>query len=116
MDLVFCVQDGKEYVKASNMIAVSEKNIDVLPTEGDATCTISPDGYAVWYHIAPTDAGKTIHVKTPEHGSFAVYENGKCTEFSWSSGHDTATLPAGGMIVFAGDPGVTFEMSFSPAR
>jgi len=27
-------------------------------------------------------------------------------------GNNTATLPQSGMIVFAGDPGATFEISF----
>ena len=73
------------------MIAISEKNIDILPTEGDAACTIGPGGYAALYHIAPSDAGKMIRAKAPEHGSFAVCEDDKCTEFSRISGHDTAT-------------------------
>ena len=111
-DLVFYEHDGKEYLRMSNSISISEKNMDYLRCEGVSVYTIAPDGYAVWYRIAPADAGRTISVKLPEHGSFALYEDGECREFSWVTGNNTATLPQSGMIVFAGDPGATFEISF----
>ncbi len=111
-DLVFYEHDGKEYLKMSDSISISEKSIDYLPVEGDAVCTIGSDGYAAWYRIAPADEGRTISVKLPEHGSFALYEDGKCREFSWVTGNSAAILPPSGMIVFIGDPGATFEISF----
>jgi len=52
----------------------------------------------------------------PMQGSFAVYENGKCIEFSWITGHSEARLPAEGMIVFAGAAGAVFEVSFETAE
>jgi len=116
VDLTFCVQDGREYMKATNMVYVSEKSMDVLPTGQSATYTIGPDGYAIWHRITGVGDKKTIIVNVPRQGSFAVYENGKCIEFSWITGHSEARLPAEGMIVFAGAPGAVFEVSLETAE
>jgi len=115
-DLAFYMQDGTEYMKAGNVVCISEKNMDILPTGQSGTYTIGPDGYAIWHRITGVGDNKTIIVNVPRQGSFAVYENGKCIEFSWITGHSEARLPAEGMIVFAGAAGAVFEVSFETAE
>ena len=110
IDLMFYQADVKEYLRAGDMVFLSEKNILDIYANGSAICNIQPDGYARWYKVNAADAGKTITVNIPANGSFAVYEGNTCTQFSRITGKNTAILPATGMIVFVGDPSVCFTM------
>ena len=77
--------------------------------------TIQPDGYARWYHVGEKAAGKTVTVQVPENAGFWVYdENGMVTASSvlWPN-NLTAELTEGGLIVFAGDPGAKFQLTFA---
>ena len=82
---------------------------------GRARCTIQPDGYARWYQLGDSAAGKTISVKTPENAGYWVYDSQWNVTASSVLGHAEAAveLPEGGMIVFAGDPGARFELTFT---
>lgn len=118
-DIAFYTQDGCEYLKSGDMIYIGEKDIPVLATTvtsspGRTIGPIGPDGYAIWYRIADVGGGGAVKivVDVPMQGAFAIYEGAECTEFSWITGHNEAILPAEGMIVFAGDPGVVFAVSF----
>ena len=52
----------------------------------------------------------------PEHGGFAVYDaNGANVAASWAWGDTSAVLPAGGWVVFAGDPGMRFHLALTEA-
>ncbi len=110
VDFHFYTANGCEYLQSGGSTYLSEKDIPDIWAAGKAVCTIGLEGDARWYKINPLDAGKTIRVNVPSNGSFAVYQNGTCTQFSWFNGQNTAVLPKDGMIVFAGDPGVRFEM------
>ena len=57
--------------------------------------------------------GKTMTVRMPENAGFWVYDaKGTITASSvlWDS--DSVKLSKGGLVVFAGDPGAKFELSF----
>lgn len=77
------------------------------------SCTIQPDGYARWYKVEDNADGKTMTVRMPENAGFWVYDaKGTITASSvlWDS--DSVKLSKGGLVVFAGDPGAKFELSF----
>lgn len=81
---------------------------------GSARCTIQPDGYARWYKIGENTAGKTMAVQLPKDAGFWVYDREWNVVASSVVGGDTsAVLPEGGMVVFAGDAGVRFQLSFT---
>ncbi|KOY16053.1 hypothetical protein, partial [Paenibacillus xylanivorans] len=57
-------------------------------------------------------AGKTMTVKLPKNGAFAVYdEEGLCVNYTIVSGNNKVTLPKSGTIVFAGAPGSEFKIT-----
>lgn len=81
---------------------------------GTARCTVQPDGYARWYKIGENTAGKTMAVQLPEDAGFWVYDKDwNVTASSVVGGDASAVLPEGGMVVFAGDPGAVFRLTFS---
>lgn len=81
---------------------------------GSARCTIQPDGYARWYQIGEATAGKTMAVRLPEDAGFWVYDRDwNVTASSVVGGDSSAVLPEGGMVVFAGDAGAVFRLTFS---
>ena len=79
-----------------------------------ARCTIQPNGYARWYSVEDNAAGKTMTVQLPENAGFWVYDKDwNVTASSVVGGDKSAKLPEGGTVVFAGDPGARFQLSFS---
>ena len=84
----------------------------IFTGSGTAYTTVQPDGYARWYQVGPA-AGKTMTVQLPENAGFWVYgADGQLTASSVLWGDTAAKLPEGGSIVFAGDPGARFHLSF----
>ena len=82
-------------------------------TGGKTACTIQPDGYARWYKIGDNADGKTLTVQMPENAGFWAYDaKGTLVASSVLWGDESAKLFRNGMIVFAGDPGARFELSF----
>ena len=76
-------------------------------------CTIQPNGYARWYKIGDSTAGKTINIQIPENAGFWLYDSkGQVVASSVLGDAPAAELPEGGLIVFAGDPGARFELTF----
>ena len=81
---------------------------------GRARCTIQPDGFARWYRIGAAAAGKSLKADMPEDAGYWVYDKDwNVTASSVLGVQGPVELPEGGMIVFAGDPGARFEMTFS---
>lgn len=78
-----------------------------------AACTIQPNGYARWYKVGSAAAGKTMTVQVPKNAGFWVY-GGKgaviASSVLWKS--NSAKLQEGDLIVFAGDPGARFQLTF----
>jgi len=106
---------GRQWVYQSNgMVFMEEAAVPSLSAGSSAVCTIQPDGYARWYHIGDDAAGKTMAVKLPENAGFWVYgDNGEVLASSVLWEDTSLTLPEGGLVVFAGDPGAKFQLTFS---
>ena len=82
--------------------------------DGKAACTIQADGYARWYKVGDNAAGKTMTVQLPEDAGFWAYAaDGTIAASSVLRGDRSVKLPEGGLIVFAGDPGARFSLTFS---
>ena len=81
--------------------------------EGRTACTIQPDGYARWYRIGDNTAGKSLAIQVPENAGFWLYDGkGQVVRSTVLGGDHGGILPQGGLIVFAGDPGARFELTF----
>jgi len=107
---------GNAWFYQSNGSVYMEMNAaPVLSTGKDnrAACMIQPDGYARWYKIGENAAGKTMTVQMPEDAGFWVYdEKGSVTASSVLWDDESAKLSENGMVVFAGDAGAKFELTF----
>lgn len=81
---------------------------------GAVSCTIQPNGYARWYKAGDAAAGKTMAVQVPQEAGFWVYSAGgtvKASSHLWDSA--SVKLAKGDLIVFAGNPGAQFKLTFS---
>ena len=105
--------DGVEYIELNGGLYMDAAAAPAVYSGALSYCTIQPDGGARW-HTAGEAAGKTMTVTVPENGGFCVY-NADMTlaASSWIYGDTTVTLPEGGLIVFAGDPGARFTIALS---
>ena len=75
--------------------------------------TIQENGYARWYQVGAA-AGKTMTVQAPQDAGFWVYNaDGTVAASSVLWGDTAVTLPEGGLVVFAGDPGARFHLRFA---
>ena len=85
---------------------------ELFTGSGTAYTTVQDDGYTRWYAVGGS-AGKTMTVQVPENAGFWVYDAaGQVTASSVLWGDTSVTLPEGGLIAFAGDPGARFHLSF----
>jgi CubicO group peptidase (beta-lactamase class C family) len=113
-DYEFYYADGKEYLKTSGFLMISEDAVGELSEKAKFTCAIGSDGYAQWFKISGKSARKKIQVTLPEASSFSVYDySGNCVYSSTISALTTVTLPAYGYIVFAGSPGAKFTVKYT---
>ena len=105
---------GVTWMRANGALYMEEGGAPALFTgSGWSYTTVQADGYARWYHIGGAAAGKTMTVSLPEDAGFWVYDaGGQVTASSVLWDDTTAILPDGGMVVFAGDPGTRFHLSF----
>ncbi|EOS65992.1 serine hydrolase domain-containing protein [Oscillibacter sp. 1-3] len=101
--------------QSNGAVYMEETAVPVLSTgNGSVRCTIQPDGYARWYKVGDSAAGKTMAVQLPENAGFWVYDKDwNVTASSVVGGDKSAKLPEGGTVVLAGDPGARFQLSFS---
>jgi len=107
----FFTQDGVEFLESAGIILINEDALKPLNV-ANSNVTIPSSGYAQWYTVSDKDGVKTIKVNRSSNASFAVYDaTGTCVYFSVVGGKDQVELPAGGSIVFAGDPGTRFKIS-----
>ena len=80
---------------------------------GAVSCTIQPNGYARWYKAGDAAAGKDMAVQVPGNAGFWVYGSSgavKASSHLWDS--SSVKLSKGDLIVFAGDPGARFQLTF----
>lgn len=91
----------------------TENSLKNISTKSGAYSTIQSTGYARWYKVGAA-AGKTMAVTFPEDAGFYVYNgDGTLAASSLLWGDTSVKLPAGGMIVFAGDSGARFQINFA---
>ncbi|MGM1047775.1 CubicO group peptidase, beta-lactamase class C family [Paenibacillus uliginis N3/975] len=108
----FYTKDGIEYLNVNGYSLVSEANVKPIYAGNQSKATVSANGDAKWYTIPAAAAGKTMTVKLPTNGAFAVYdEQGSCISYSLVYGNNKLTLPKNGTIVFAGEPGSKFKIA-----
>ena len=107
-------QDGVSwYATDSFTFAEAQGVMKPIYGDSDAYCTIQADGYARWYEVNGC-AGRTMAVTLPENGGFTVYDaNGTAVASSAAWGDNSAVLPEGGYVVFAGDAGARFDLRFA---
>ena len=109
----FYTENGIEYLTSQGAVYVSEDGVANLYAGKKSKATIAENGFARWFNIPEGAAGKTLTVNHPGQSSFALYdENGVCLYFSQVDDERTIELPAGGSIVFAGDPGLSSSFRF----
>ena len=106
-------RDGVTWITSYGTDYMDAAAAPVLFTgSGTAYSTIQDDGYARWYQVGDA-AGRTMTVQVPEDAGFWVYDAAGQVAASSVLWDDTSVeLPEGGMIVFAGDPGARFHLSF----
>ncbi|MGL5676550.1 MAG: serine hydrolase domain-containing protein [Cellulosilyticaceae bacterium] len=110
-DLIFTEKEGVEYLQIGGHVYQSGEMMEAL-TEGNVTCQLDEEGYASWYTVAPTLAGKTLQVEVPEKAGFMVYDAvGRCVFNTVVQKQTQVVLPEGGYVIFAGDPQSTFKIT-----
>lgn len=115
MDYQIEAKNGTEYLKMAGITAISEDAIKNLSTKSKSTVKIGSDGFAKWYSVGKKSASKKVKItiSNKKKGAFAIYgSNGACQTHSYISGKKTVTLPKGGYIVFAGDKGAKFSVTY----
>lgn len=86
---------------------------ELFTGSGWAYTTVQSDGYARWYQVGAA-AGKAMTVQAPQDAGFWVYNaDGTVAASSVLWGDTAVTLPEGGLVVFAGDPGARFHLRFA---
>ena len=81
--------------------------------DNTAACTIQPNGYARWYKVGDKAAGKTLSVQVPKDAGFWAYDAaGNVIGSSLLWGNKPVELPRDGLIVFAGNSGAKFQLTF----
>ncbi|PWW05092.1 CubicO group peptidase (beta-lactamase class C family) [Paenibacillus cellulosilyticus] len=110
----FFKQDGVEYLLTGSNLYISQDALKPIYSGKHARVTIPTNGNSKWYTIPDKAAGKTMSVKLPSAGSYAVYdENGSLVTFSVIHADDSIVLPKNGTIVFTGAAGAKFDLTLS---
>lgn len=113
-DLSFFQQDGATWMASGDELYLFEDFVPTLYTgSGWSYSTVQENGYARWYHVGDA-AGETMRVQLPAQSGFWVYDaDGHVTASSVLWGDTSAVLPEEGLVVFAGDIGARFHLSFT---
>ena len=113
-------RDGNDAVLQDGILTVNGSpyqlggSVRELSARSGVRSTIQPDGYARWYRVGAAAAGKTMTAAVPENACFYVYgKDGtlKASSFLW--GDTSAALEEGDLVVFAGDPGACFRLTYA---
>ena len=106
-------RDGVLWINAKGSLYMDAAGAPELFTgSGASYSTVQDDGYARWYQVGAA-AGQTMTVQVPEDAGFWVYSaDGQLAASSVVWDDTSVTLPEGGLIVFAGDPGARFHLRF----
>ena len=108
-------RDGVTWIIARGSAYMDASAVPELFTgSGTAYTTVQEDGYARWYTVSDSAAGKTMTVQLPEDAGFWFYDAaGQVTASSVLWNDTSVVLPEDGVLVFAGDPGARFHLSFT---
>ncbi|MFS0838774.1 serine hydrolase domain-containing protein [Paenibacillus sp. 1P03SA] len=110
-DLNFYKKNHKEYVTIAGQTYIKGDDIPPFSHGSSEIRSIPYNGQASWYRIDKQSAGRTLTVKAPADGEFAVYDaEGKLVNFSKISKQYSAVLPEGGLVVFGGHAGDVFKI------
>lgn len=112
-DITVYDQNGVTWIQANDALYMEDSGApDLFTGDGWSYTTVQEDGYARWYHVGGA-AGRTMTVQLPENAGFWVYDaDGQVTASSVLWNDTSAILPEGGLLVFAGDAGARFHLSF----
>ena len=108
-------RDGVTWIIARGSAYMDASAVPELFTgSGTSYTTVQEDGYARWYTVGDSAAGKTMTVQLPKDAGFWVYDAaGQVTASSVLWNDTSVVLPEDGVLVFAGDPGARFHLSFT---
>lgn len=114
-DITVREENGDTYMTAGATLYLAQEDAPELFTgSGWSYSTIQPDGYARWYRIGEDAAWTAMSVQVEGEGGFWVYNpEGYLTASSVLWGDTKAPLEEGGLVVFAGDAGSRFHLSFT---
>ena len=111
-DIEFYTKNGVEYLEFNEYNYISEDAIGELPTKSFST-KLNKDGENKWYQVNKA-AGKTITVQIPKKGAVALYDkDGAVLNYSTVTGSNTMKLPKGAAIVFIGEAGSSFKVTYA---
>ncbi len=108
-DYSFFVENGQEFVRFSNQVAINGHHLPYFPEEEVGLFSIDDNGYALWYLLDEVHEGKALTVTVPDDAAFAVYDGEGLIYYSWILEPRSIVLPAEGAIVFSGKPGAVFQ-------
>ncbi len=112
LDISFITKSKVEYMKAAGLTYIREDGLTTMSGK-NFKVTIGKEGNAEWYKIGAKSKGKKLKLTLPEESAVAVYDkNLKCIYYSLTSETNKLVLPEGGFIVFAGDVGSKFSVSY----
>ena len=114
-DMTVREENGDTYLTAGATLYLAQEDAPELFTgSGWSYSTIQPDGYARWYRIGEDAAWTAMSVQVEGDGGFWVYNpEGYLTASSVLWDDTKAPLEEGGLVVFAGDAGSRFHLSFT---
>ena len=112
-DLRVYEEGNATYLESNGARYLEAADVPALYTgAGWSYSTVPADGSARWYQTGSA-AGRSMTVLLPEDAGFWVYDAaGQVTASSVLWNDTSAVLPAGGFVVFAGDPAARFHLQF----
>ena len=112
-DLRVYEEGNATYLESNGTRYLEAADVPALYTgAGWSYSTVPADGSARWYQTGSA-AGRSMTVLLPEDAGFWVYDAASQVTASSVLWNDTsAVLPAGGFVVFAGDPAARFHLQF----
>ena len=106
-------QDGYTWLAVQDFLFVDSSYAQEIWLGEGAYVTVGEDGYARWFQVGESTGG-TVAVTLPEQGGFTAYAaDGTLAASSHIYGDTSFTLPQGGWVVFAGEPGARFYLQMA---
>ena len=104
-------EDGVEYLDVNGARYIDAASVGEIYPGAASSCSILENGETRWTSVGKA-AGKTMTVTIEGDGAFYVYDQSfALAGSSWVYGDRAVTLPEGGLIAFAGEPGARFALT-----